>query len=49
MAAEPERWDYEAAAFPSALTEDMAAHQEARAAEKKAKQRVTLVRKSHSK
>ena len=41
MADSPERWDYQAAAVPSALTEDMAAHQDARAAEKKAKQRVT--------
>lgn len=41
MASCPLAWDYSAAAIPSALTEDMEQHQEARAAEKKAKQRVT--------
>lgn len=40
MASCPLAWDYIAAAIPSALTEDMEQHQEARAAEKKAKQRV---------
>jgi len=39
MALNPERWDYGAAGVPSALTEDMAAHQEARDAEKKARHR----------
>ena len=39
MASNPERWDYSAAGVPSALTEDMAAHQEARDAEKKARHR----------
>ena len=39
MAQCPERWDYSAAAIPSALTQDMAAHQEARAADKKARHR----------
>ena len=40
MAAQPQRWDYQQAGVPSALTKDMEAHQDARAAEKKAKQRV---------
>ena len=40
MAASPLTWDYDAATIPSALTDDMEQHQEARAAEKKAKQRV---------
>ena len=39
MALHPERWDYGDADVPSALTEDMAAHQEARAAQKKARHR----------
>ena len=39
MALHPEQWDYSAAGVPSALTEDMAAHQEARAAQKKARHR----------
>ena len=39
MALNPERWDYSAAGVPSALTDDMAAHQEARDAEKKARHR----------
>ena len=39
MAQNPERWDYSAAGVPSALTEDMAAHQDARDAEKKARHR----------
>ena len=39
MASKPDRWDYSAAGVPSALTEDMAAHQEARDAEKKARHR----------
>lgn len=31
MAAHPEQWDYSRAAIPSALTDEMAQHQEARA------------------
>ena len=31
MAANPDMWDYSAAAIPSALTDDMERHQEARA------------------
>jgi len=39
MAAQPDAWDYTAAGIPSALTDEMERHQEARAAEKKARQK----------